>query len=403
MRSLRLYVLAFIVVAHTALPQSSPTVAVHVHVADSTGAPVAGADVSIVHDLTGVLARGTTNDRGDETLTIRRETSEKDLVVRKIGFVRVDRFFTDAPQSSVTIRLVRVVQSLSAVKVTADEDVRRKSYFIDAEGIEQSDRTIVDALDVVTKLRPDMIWGRRGQPDRFGLHGDSRGFRASAPSARETAAQGARFGDCPPVQNIWVNGQQQHLRATNLVAMQRLTGDAVLLGPLVSTVLASIRPEHIQEIEYHPCTDVIPGTPLNSTNAIVVTLKSGIGFDPIVGSYLAFLAPFVAEAPRTARRPRLIGVFDVLTGEVIEGAEIVDVATGTFMRTSATGTATLAFLSAGAKEIRIQKAGYEPLMLAVTADTSSVTVVLTPEKAKPPQDMQDMQDPQDLRAGAGLF
>jgi len=278
---------------------------------------------------------------------------------------------------------MRVVQSLSAVKVTADEDVRRKSYFIDAEGIEKSNRTIVDALDVVTKLRPDMIWGRQGPPDRIGLHGDSRGYRPSAPSVRQTAAQGAKYGYCPPVQDIWVNGEHQRLIPMNPAAMQRLTGDGLLIGPLISTVLASIKPEHIQEIEYHPCTDAIEGTPVHSTNAIFVTLKSGIGFDPVAGSYLALPAtPAVAE-PRLATSPRLIGVFDMTTGQVIEGAEVVDVASGTFMRTSATGTATLAFLSAGAKEIRIQKAGYEPLTMAVTPDTASMTVVLAPQKAKP--------------------
>lgn len=384
MRPLRLCVLTLLV-AHASGAQSAPTVAVHVHVADSIGAPVAGAEVSIVHDLTAVLARGTTNERGDETLTIPRETGEKDLVVRKIGFVRVDRFFRDVSQSGFTIRLVRVVQSLSAVKVTADEDVRRKSYFIDAEGIEKSDRTIVDALDVVTKLRPDMIWGRRGEPDRIGLHGNSAGYRASAPSARQTAAQGAKYGYCPPVQDIWVNGEHQRLIPINPVATRRLTGDAVLIGPLISTVLAAIKPEHIQEIEYHPCTDAIEGTPVHSTNAIFVTLKSGIGFDPVVGSFLAMSPSQSAVEPsRAVSMPRLIGVFDMTTGQVIEGAEVVDVASGTFMRTSATGTATLAFLSADAKEISVRKPGYEPLTMAVPHDTASLTVVLTPQKVKSP-------------------
>lgn len=385
MRPLRLSVLALLLVVHVSRAQSTATVAVRVHVADSTGAPIAGAEVSIVHDLTAVLARGATDNRGDETLTIPQRAGEKELVVRKIGFVRVDRFFADSPPLTFTIRLVRVVQSLAAVKVTADEDVRRKSYFIDADGIEKSNRTVVDALDVVTKLRPDMIWGRRGPPDRIGLHGDSRGYRASPPSARQTAAQGARYGSCPPVQDIWVNGERQRLIPMNPTATRRLTGDAVLIGPLISTVLASIRPEHIQEIEYHPCTDVIEGTPVHSTNAIFVTLKMGIGYDPVMGTYLAAPAvSSVAEPPLPAPTPRLIGVFDVTTGQVIEGAEVVDVASGTFMRTSATGTATLAFLSAGAKEIRIRKTGYESLTMAVPQDTSSLTVVLTPQKAKSP-------------------
>ena len=205
-------------------------VAIRVHVADSTGAPVAGADVSIVRELTAVLARGTTNDRGDQTLTIPRSGAEKNLIVRKIGFVRADRFFADSTEQTLNVRLARVVQSLEAVRVTAEENLRHKSYFIDAEAIENSPRPVVDALDIVTKLRPDMIWGRQGEPDRIGLHGNASGYRAGPPSPIMTARQGAKYGYCPPVQNVWVNGERQRLIAFNPMAYRRLTGDAVLFG-----------------------------------------------------------------------------------------------------------------------------------------------------------------------------
>lgn len=362
-------------------------VAIRVHVADSTGAPVAGADVSIVRELTAVLARGTTNDRGDQTLTIPRSGAEKNLIVRKIGFVRADRFFADSTEQTLNVRLARVVQSLEAVRVTAEENLRHKSYFIDAEAIENSPRPVVDALDIVTKLRPDMIWGRQGEPDRIGLHGNASGYRAGPPSPIMTARQGAKYGYCPPVQNVWVNGERQRLIAFNPMAYRRLTGDAVLLGPLLATVLASIKPEHVQEIEYHPCTDVIADAPTNSTNAIFVTLKTGIGYEAGVGSYLATgPRPSIAQTPSAARAQRLIGVYDEATGDVVEGAEVVDVANGNFMRTSATGTATLAFLSEGATEIRVRKSGYEPLTMTVPQDTTGLTVVLTPQKPKPPHE-----------------
>jgi hypothetical protein len=80
----------------------------------------------------------------------------------------------------------------------------------------------------------------------------------------------------------------------------------------------------------------------------------------------------------------LIGVFDETTGDVVQGAEVVDVASGSFMKTSMTGTATLAFLSPGAKEIRIQKPGYEPLTVSTSpSDTASLTILLTPQKRSP--------------------
>src|SRR5262249_55487491 len=159
-------------------------VTVRVHVADSSGVPIVGAEVSVMRGLTVVLARGTTDARGDGALVIPRAGADNELVVRKIGYLRVDRFFNDSSAASFDIRMARAVRALDTIKVSAEEDVRRKSYFIDAEGIEKSERPIVDALDVVTKLRPDMIWGRRGQPDRIGLHGTASGFRRSAPSPR---------------------------------------------------------------------------------------------------------------------------------------------------------------------------------------------------------------------------
>lgn len=394
MRSIRFAVLAAAlssaIPARAIVAQSIPSVTVRIRVADSSGAPVAGADVSVVRDLTTVLARGTTDARGEQVLTIPRSGADNNLVVRKIGYTRVDRFFNDSAATAFDVRLTRTVRALDTVKVAAEEDVRRKSYFIDAEAIEHANRPVVDALDIVTKLRPDMIWSRRGQPDRIGLHGDVRGYRSGAPSARQTAASAARFGYCPPVQDVWVNGERQRLLAVNPVAVRRLTGDATLINPLIATVLASIKPEHIAEVEYHPCTDVIADAPPRSTNAIFVTLKPGVGFDPGVGSFVAPAGSKAAgpAAPAAVRAARLIGVFDETTGDVVQNAEIVDVASGSFMKTSTTGTATLAFLSPGAKEIRVQKPGYETVTLPLStspSDTTSLTIVLTPVKRAPPR------------------
>jgi len=379
---------ALVALAASAAAQTpAPIVAVHVHVADSAGVPLPGAEVSVVRGLVTVLARGATDERGEQTLMVPRGGDEQ-LVVRKIGFTRVDRFFNDTGAVSFDIRLTRSVRSLDTVKVAAAEDVRRKSYFIDAEAIESSPRPIVDALDIVTKMRPDMIWGRQGRPDRIGQHVDMAGRRPRQ-AARSVVTAATKFGYCPPVQNVWVNGQRVRFVAVNPLAVERLAGDAVYISPLIATVLSSIKPEHVQEMEYHACTDVIADTPARSTNAIFVTLKPGIGFSPGIGSYVAARALALAEAqPDGAPLPqRLIGVFDEETGSVVADAQIVDVATGSFMRTSETGTATLAFLSSGASQIKIQKAGYDTLTLPVSrtpADTAPITVVLAKHRAPSP-------------------
>jgi hypothetical protein len=104
---------------------------------------------------------------------VRRRRAHRDyeVVVRKIGFQRVSRFFPDSSRApSFSIVLTRSVHALDTVEVAEQEDMRRKSYFIDADAIEHSPRLVMDALDVVTKLRPDMIWGRAGIPDGIDQH-----------------------------------------------------------------------------------------------------------------------------------------------------------------------------------------------------------------------------------------
>ncbi|MGH7616904.1 MAG: carboxypeptidase-like regulatory domain-containing protein [Gemmatimonadaceae bacterium] len=370
----------------TAAAQSTPpSTTVRVHVTDSSRTPVVGAEVSIVRGLTTVLARGITDDRGNQSLTVPRSGADAHLVVRKIGYTRVDRFFSDSSVAAIDVRLNRAVRELETVKVTAEEDLRRKSYFIDAEAIEKSERPIVDALDVVLKLRPDMIYGRRGSPDLIGQHVDMRGVyipHQTAASTRNLATASSAFkaqqyGYCGGLSNVWVNGERVHFVAGNATAEARLVGSATAMQTGIATVLASIKPEHIAEMQYHSCEEVIADAPPGSTNALFVTLKPGIKFAPGVGSFLAASSPRVVAANDVpARGPRIIGVFDDSTGDVVADAEVVDVVSGTFMKTSTTGTATLGFLSPGATEVRVQKPGYESQTLAIAGDTAAITVVL---------------------------
>ena len=86
-------------------------------------------------------------------------------------------------------------------------------------------------------------------------------------------------------------------------------------------------------------------------------------------------------APAQASRGRLLGVYDEVSGEPIEGAQVVDGLTETFALTSNTGTVSLAFLSqAGGTPVEIRKLGYQPKTLIVktgAADTVPITMTLT--------------------------
>jgi hypothetical protein len=79
--------------------------------------------------------------------------------------------------------------------------------------------------------------------------------------------------------------------------------------------------------------------------------------------------------------PRIIGVYDVRTGEPLPGVQVRDGFSGTYATTSITGTARLDFITfrgLGAF-VELRKLGYQPKQLLVTrGDTTPITEVLEP-------------------------
>jgi len=243
-------------------------------VSDSTGRPVDAAEVSIVRDRA-TVGTARTAENGSATVSLTTGADDYDVVVRKLGFKRFDRFFTIGAGDSVQLRLTlaRVAVTLPTVRVDAQAEERHKRLFIDADAIDNSPRPIGDALDVVGKLRLDMLNG---------------------------------LGDCPVVQEVWVNGK----RVTPLIYTQqvgtrrppvsnraasesydqkvtvRIRGTVLRSMPVsIASVLASIRPEHIAEMSYHDCMDK-PLDRNGTDNAIFVVLKYGVGFTLSQGSYV---------------------------------------------------------------------------------------------------------------------
>lgn len=96
----------------------------------------------------------------------------------------------------------------------------------------------------------------------------------------------------------------------------------------------------------------------------------------------AVLSAVATAQPAASYRHRALGVFDRATGDPIEGAGVIDVATGTIAQTSATGTVDLVFLPDGGALIRVRKLGYHPIEQFVRispADTTPVTLLLVSE------------------------
>jgi len=163
--NLRIAALGFVIAASCLEAQQSKSIVVRVRVVDSAGTPIPGADVSILRGLQQVLGNGATDDRGIRTLIVPREDGDYQATVRRIGYTRADRFFP-APKSdtiALQLDLRPTPQTLAPVTISESADPKRKSYHIDADEIAATSRPIFDALDILRKLKPDMLLGRSGQ------------------------------------------------------------------------------------------------------------------------------------------------------------------------------------------------------------------------------------------------
>ena len=381
----------FVAVTSVAAAQTHPT-RVDVVVRDSAGAPVTGAEASVVQGLNISRAGGLTDDRGRVSLTIADVASAHDdyqLVVRKIGFARVERFFRFQRDTlAFEIRLRRVPQELTPVVVTAEEDLKRKSYHIDAEAIASSDRVLIDATDILAKLRPDMICGRACRP-LAGVAARTRNPVRACPGLALSQPTRCPVSDAPvsPNTNVWVNGRRLRMVIPSEMAMARQTGLLGGLMPGTMTVLSEIKPEHIAEMTYVDELDSSIGK-IGSEGGLFVVLKEGVVYEPGKESYIPEVpvkAAPPAPAPSTmpSYRFRLLGVYDDQTGDPIEGAFVTDLVTGTKARTTSTGTVSLGFLPEGTTPVRISKEGYEDLSIGVeisASATAPLTLIMSRKK-----------------------
>jgi hypothetical protein len=256
-----LAIATLVVLAAAAHAQTATRAVVRVSARDSSGVAVQNAELTLVRGLRDVVARGTTDDEGQGTLIIPdvKDSTDYQVVMRRIGYARTERFFSVGPRDTAKIELVvaHPTATLATVKVTAEGSVLRKSYYLDADDIASSDWHFINGWDVLKRLRPDMLTSRGGC---------------------ETGAQ-----------EIWVNGKRIRLplmptgmaRATALVGVPsraRFTYTPV-------SVLSEIEPEHIESITYKDCFDhsmAVVGT----TNAVFVVLKPGVVYQVNVGSFV---------------------------------------------------------------------------------------------------------------------
>jgi hypothetical protein len=372
-----------------AAAQAAPAPAhpISLRVVDSAGLVIEGADVSVVQGINDVRASATTDARGRVSLSVVGPDGDYQVVVRKIGFLREDQFFhAGAAPVALEVRMQRAVQTLAPVKVTATENLKRKSYFIDADEIAKHADELIDATDILKKLKPDMICGRSCSP-LGAVAATTRTPARKCPGLAFSQRRVCPADNTPPSlsTSVWVNGVWIRSVATDEVCQVGRRGILAGLSPGTMQVLCEIQPEHIEQITYLDEFDNSVGKP-HSNSAIFVVLKTGVGYEPGAKSYVVAdtmtskrtrVAPGTAVVDSSSAVPdstaqklpsyryRLLGVFDQETGEAIQGARVIDSSTGTYMNTSVTGTVSLFYLPEGSSLVRITKDGYADLTLSV--------------------------------------
>lgn len=273
--------------ARPALAQDTARTVIRVRVSDSSGVRVEGAEVAILRGLHDTIATGNTAANGEWLGVAPRSASPYQVVARKIGLVRQQQFFmANAPEVGVSLTMRRAATQLGAVRITERESAARRSYFIDTDDIAHSVRPLLDAGDILIKLRPDMIYSRAK-------------------------------GVCPPISNIWINGvlAYRHFRpsaagrATSprgttvpppypITEMARARASvpnspASGIGAARLTILEGIKPEHVEQMTYKDCFDTSMKGNFGQ-NALFIVLKLGIRYELGVGTY-------AIEGGRTAK------------------------------------------------------------------------------------------------------
>jgi hypothetical protein len=196
---------------------------------------------------------------------------------------------------------------------------------------------------------------------------------------------GRRFGVC-----LWTQGRSRHsgaaAAATEPAHHSPPRPPAFTAFSHIDTVLSILRnihPEHIEEITYHDCFDDSIGKN-NSDMSMFIVLKPGIGYENGIGSYVIADKPAAARAlavDSLARfRFRLLGVYDLDTGDPLPDVDVIDSASGVRAKTTATGTVSLFFVPEGPGALRLHRDGFRDTTLSVTispADTVPLTVLLS--------------------------
>jgi hypothetical protein len=256
---------------------SVPPAVVHVHVADTSGAPLQGATLTVLRTRQQeALYVGISNAEGRYTFSFAPESVSYQIVVRKVGYVQTARLLPLAPGDTLTLalRMARLPRELDTVRVTEELLPSKKYYHLSGDEIMRSTRPIDDAYDAARALAPVMIMGDAARLcDRVG----------------SVWINGKRWTNPPPTKS-GVNVDHTpaaHPRAPTPPppGLPPPPSPNALGSRSVMGLLMAIRKEDIEQMTYVNRWDTsMPG--IGGMDAIFVTLKPGIGFNLKYGSFV---------------------------------------------------------------------------------------------------------------------
>lgn len=311
---------------------------IQVRVADAANVPIAGADVRVTRrDRNETIAGRTTDNSGGALLRTRVPIDSLELEVRHVGFIFTRRLVViDSAHPVIEIRLARLQLRMDTVRTVERPLPQDKQPVVDSMEIKASSRPIFDLEDVFKKLRPGMFY--------------------------------QIFGRCP---------------RTRTSQLRFYVNDVYVPSFDLKYVLRQTHGDHIAEVRFVICFDkALKDSDHPQAPHLYVTLKPGFTFNLKRGSY-AVGADEKAKAasPRYAGfAGRLVGVFDEVSGQPIEGATVTDLLSRESAVTSRTGDLTLFFVDSSGGLIRIEKLGYSPLVMQIdnARGARDLTITLTP-------------------------
>jgi hypothetical protein len=240
---------------------------VRVVVSDPAGAPLPNVAISIaVRDS--VVATTTTDPNGRRTLALEPGPLPYVVTMRLIGYVpRRDSVTVSGPDTAtLAVTLARAPVLLDTLRTSVRTS--RRAYAISGGEMLLHEPDALNVFDAIRKIRPEIL--------------------------------GDRMRGCPYVANLWVNGRWQVLAPWDTIVplrtyvaeradprgSRRITKAVIASHADASLPLGSLDPHHVIDIRYSGCSGPAPLGP-RSLDALYVTLKPGIAYDPEKGSFVA--------------------------------------------------------------------------------------------------------------------